>query len=224
MERKGKTKRPSTPPFPRGVGTGTEHRPTLPTGQPNDRLFADGPRKKEEGKEIAHRSEEASATNYADLCPHCPLSLSAWSGPRPFFQPALPLHGRERFDGRGLLLLLLLHPTPSLLISLSLSLQQEGTIARTTAWTTRTRKTTTTGGPREGKRHARNRPATEKGTQGGPPMRAELRPLPASLSHSLFPPSLPSFSRPRSVQDVVAPNTPRCKCTTTTPFNIDQYR
>lgn len=47
-----------------------------------------------------------------------------------------------------------------------------------------------------GKRHARigwNRPATEKGTQGGPPMHAELRPLPASLFPSLSR-SLPSFT------------------------------
>lgn len=81
-KRGGEGERPAHLPSERG-GDRQEHRPTLPTGQPNDRLFADGPRKKE-GKEIAHRSEEASATNYADLCPHCPLSLSAWSSPRPF--------------------------------------------------------------------------------------------------------------------------------------------
>lgn len=49
-----------------------------------------------------------------------------------------------------------------------------------------------------GKRHARigwNRPATEKGTQGGPPMHAELRPLPASLFPSLSR-SLPSSTLP----------------------------
>lgn len=49
-----------------------------------------------------------------------------------------------------------------------------------------------------GKRHARigwNRPATEKGTQGGPPMHAELRPLPASLFSSLSR-SLPSSTLP----------------------------
>lgn len=55
-----------------------------------------------------------------------------------------------------------------------------------------------------GKRHARigrNRPATEKGTQGGPPMHAELRPLPASLCTPLpspFPPPPSRISSSRS--------------------------
>lgn len=82
-KRKKEAERTQHTSLPRGGGDkqDEEHRPTLPTGQPNDRLFADGPRKKE-GKEIAHRSEKASATNYADLCPHCPLSLSGWRGPK----------------------------------------------------------------------------------------------------------------------------------------------
>ena len=63
----------SSPPLIEG-GDNQEHRPTLPSDQPNDRLFADRPRKRER-KEIAHWSAGASATNYADLCPHCPLSL-----------------------------------------------------------------------------------------------------------------------------------------------------
>lgn len=63
----------SIPPFVEG-GDNQEHRPTLPSDQPNDRLFADRLRKRER-KEIAHWSAGASATNYADLCPHCPLSL-----------------------------------------------------------------------------------------------------------------------------------------------------
>lgn len=37
----------------RGWGQAGEHRPTLPSDQPNDRLFADRPRKRER-KEIAH--------------------------------------------------------------------------------------------------------------------------------------------------------------------------
>lgn len=51
-ERDEKQKMVSIPPFVEG-GNNQEHRPTLPSDQPNDRLFADRLRKRER-KEIAH--------------------------------------------------------------------------------------------------------------------------------------------------------------------------
>ena len=80
----------------------TEHRPTLPTGQPNDRLFADGPRRTKEGKrDRASIPAEASATNYADLCPHCPLSELRAPEPGPEPGPAAwPCATVNGFDGR----------------------------------------------------------------------------------------------------------------------------
>lgn len=174
--------------LPRGVGTGKS---TVLLCRLANQTIVCSPmghgRRREKRSRIDPRRHRQLITQIYVPIVHCLSRPGAVHGPSNHSPP----RGRERFDGRA--------------SSLSLSLSQRRRRKdREDDRVVDENEEDDNGRASGGKRHARigwNRPATEKGTQGGPPMHAELRPLPASLSRSLFP-SLPPFSS-STLQDVV---------------------